>query len=103
MREEKKKRKNVKYNQSELEIGFFLPLAQTGISERAAESRDDGSRTGVWQSFTRLGQHQKESMDTVAQESFPQHQERQPGELSTSHPLAFFAQHHKLHFTVLIP
>lgn len=29
--------------------------------------------------------------------------ERQPGELSTPCPLAFFAQQNELHFTVLIP
>ena len=72
------------------EIGFSVPLAQTGISERAVESRYDGSRTGVWQSFTRLGQHQKQSKVIMAQESFPQRQERQPGELSTPRPSAFF-------------
>lgn len=67
----RKKRKKIKYNQSELEIGFFPPVAQTGISERAVESRYDGSRTGVRQSFIRLGQHQKRSQVVVAQESFP--------------------------------
>lgn len=102
MRKKKKEKEKIKYNQSELEIGFSLPFAQTGISERAVESRYDGSRTGVWQSFSRQGQHQKESKVIVAQESFPQCEERQTGEPSTPRPLAFFAQHNELRSTVLI-